>query len=162
MFFATLNQKGPGRYEIWLVCIQVHQWLNLFLYFCIFFFFWQQCYSEVDWNCIWTTIFFTGPIYKKSWFFLTVIPNSSITDALGWYVRSVATSIAPATIWKWDSKMNFSFKWDLFKKKKKKNICFHLFVLTFTRYSSTEPLWRRRHPPNYEKLYHQMILKLLL
>ena len=39
MFCATSNQKGPGRYEIWLVCIQVHQWLNLFLYFCIFFFF---------------------------------------------------------------------------------------------------------------------------
>ena len=158
MFCATSNQKGPGRYEIWLVCIQVHQWLNLFLYFFIFFF-WQQCYSEVDWNCIWTTIFFTGPIYKKSWFFdchsqLVNYWRSGMVRQVGRHLHSTSDDL------KMRLKNELFFQMGPFLKKK--NMCFHLFVLTFTRYSSTEPLWRRRHPPNYEKLYHQMILKLLL
>lgn len=83
--------------------------------------------------------FFTGPISKKSLFFLFFLfthselitwRRSGMVGQVGRYLHSTSDDLENET-----PKINSSFKWDLFL-----NVCFSLFAPTFTRYSFTEPL----------------------
>ena len=117
-----------------------YRFISGWTYFCIFFFFfWQQCYSEVDWNCIWTTIFFTGPIYKKSWFFdchsqLVNYWRSGMVRQVGRHLHSTSDDL------KMRLKNELFFQMGPFLKKKNvlSLVCAHIHKVLIHRASVTE------------------------
>lgn len=145
-----------------------YRFISSWTHFCIFFFFflatmslWSglKLYLELQKNSL--QVLLARKVYYFFFIFFFFIfthselitwRRSGMVGQVGRYLHSTSDDLENET-----PKINSSFKWDLFL-----NVCFSLFAPTFTRYSFTEPLWRRHHPPDYKKLYHQMILKLLL
>ena len=74
----------------------------IFSFLCIFMLWWRLFEVKMHW------FLHDYPICKKSWF-LSLIPNSSNMDDLGW---QLTLPTIPKCQW-WDSKNNFSFKQDL-------------------------------------------------